>query len=181
MPVEHLVLITGAGASRNLSSSRAPMPLMADWNEALRKALEEQDLSLSSMVGIHRGQTGPDFEKAIGDFLTWQRLLDLSARFLPLGMEVLIDSSSEDWRLRADARARTVTTVFRRSLYDQFGKDRISTAGATTAYGSLFEALDQVSGGSLAIATTTTTRRSRSLSPNYECDRRSAKSMARAD
>jgi hypothetical protein len=155
VPIEHLVLVVGAGASRNLSSSsETPMPLMEDWNEVLRRALTEQDSALPGMVGIHYDQAGPEFEKAIGDFLTWQRSLDLSARYLPLGMETLQPFDANQWRLRAISRAESVVATLRRTLYDEFGQDRISTIGAKAAYQALFDSLDLVVGGSVVVATT---------------------------
>jgi hypothetical protein len=106
------------------------------------------------MVGIHYGQAGPEFEKAIGDFLTWQRSLDLAARYLPFGMELSTATDVQSWQLRATARADMVVAALRKTLYEEFGRDRISTVGATAAYGALFESLDLVNGGSIVIATT---------------------------
>lgn len=154
VPVEHLVLVVGAGVSRNLSASSELMPLMADWNETLRQALTEQDSALAPMVGIHHGQSGPKFEKAIGDFLTWRRSIDLSAQFLSFGFQSQTPTDTQGWRAQADFRAGQIVTALRQTLYDQFGMDRISTVAAKQAYEQLFDGLDLVNGGSLTIATT---------------------------
>ena len=127
---------------------------MGDWSETLRKALAEQDSGLGEIVGICHGQSGPDFEKAIGDFLTWQRSLELSARYLPLGIESPWDFNIDEWRQRAVWKSATVVTTLTRTLFAQFGQDRVSAVAATSAYGQLFDALDRVGGGSTVIATT---------------------------
>jgi hypothetical protein len=154
VPIDNLVLVIGAGASRNLNSSQDPMPLMHDWNETLRKALDAQGSSLSGIIGIHHGQDGPDFEKAIGDFLTWQRSIDLSARYLPLGLEIPGQYDLDDWRRRSGWRAQIIIATLTRTLYEQFGEERISTVGAKTAYRALFESFDFRAGATITIATT---------------------------
>ena len=130
------------------------MPLMLDWNQTFRKALDEQDSALSTMVGIHHDQAGPDFEKAIGDFLTWQRSIDLSARYLPLGLETPWQIDGSAWGLRSKSRAEMVIATLTRTLNEQFGGDRISSVGAKSAYGSLLESINLRAGGNVTIATT---------------------------
>jgi hypothetical protein len=80
--IEHLVLIVGAGASRALGAAGRPMPLMTDWAETVRQALSKVDPALNEMIGLSSGQSGPEFERAIGEFLAFRRIVPTVARYL---------------------------------------------------------------------------------------------------
>lgn len=154
MPIDNLVLIVGAGASRDLGCNSKPLPLMADWNDTLRGALDDREPGLARLVGISQGQSGPAFEQALGDFIRWQNILDLSARFLPLGEASPRDLVASDWQDRARARANTVVETFNRSLYAEFGEGRANRVAACDAYRALFEALSLNNDSFITVATT---------------------------
>jgi hypothetical protein len=135
--VDNRVLVTGAGVSRLLGSSEKPMPLMPDWSDRIVKALDHE------LVGIRPNQSGPEFEKAVGDFLTWQRILPLSSRYLPMGMregDRWIDDVPK-WTHQAKSRADKVVRVLHRTLYEEFGMGRVNPELAKQAYRSLVSQL----------------------------------------
>jgi hypothetical protein len=47
--IDNLVLILGAGASCELGSNHEPLPLMPDWNNILRVALDDKQPGLSNV------------------------------------------------------------------------------------------------------------------------------------
>jgi hypothetical protein len=154
MPIDRLVVITGAGASRNLGGSDKPLPLMGDWAAAVRRALDKRDLELSDLVGIRPSQSGPEFETAVGEFLAWQRVLDLSARFLPFGLNARTQDDVSNWRDRAAHRARAVVEVLNHTLYEEFSGGRVSDWAAAQAYGQLLATLPFSPGAVITFATT---------------------------
>jgi len=156
VPIDNLVLITGAGASRELGGAQQFLPLMTDWAAILRKALDQEELGLSALVGIHEGQTGPEFEQAVGDFLAWHQILPLAARYLPFGLDraARLQGDVRDWDQRASSRASKVVGVLHRTLYEQFGGGRINPEAAKTSYGALLGALEFSSGRTITVATT---------------------------
>ncbi len=155
MPIDNLVLVTGAGATRELGGE-TPLPLMPDWAATLRGALDDADVGLAELVGIRRGQSGPEFEQAVGDFLTWQRVLPLAARYQPFGLDPAARRQDDvkDWHRRAEFRAAKVVEVLHRTLYEQFGGGRINPEQAKLAYGGLLNKIDFVGGRTITIATT---------------------------
>lgn len=154
VPIDQLVLIVGAGASRELGSQGRPLPLMSDWNDILLRALEARESGLAQLVGIRGGQAGPDFEQAIGDFLAWQRIFHLSARFLPLGLIDRFDNDVRRWKDKAESRSKAVVDTLRTTLYQEFSSARIETAAATAAYKALFERFHLSTGATITVATT---------------------------
>src|SRR4051812_4273158 len=120
MSLDHLVIITGAGASRQLGSENRDLPLMSEWATTLRKALDQRQFGLSDLVGIRHDQSGPDFEQAVGEFLQWQRSLALSARYLPLGIDIgqRRTGDVQEWQQRARFAADNVVLTLRATLYE---------------------------------------------------------------
>ena len=154
MPIDNLVLIVGAGASRDLGCDNKPLPLMADWNTILRRALDERDARLSGLVGTREGQSGPEFEAALGDYLRWFSMLDLAARFVPFGLDDPLNYDNRGWQSQAQVRSRMVTETLNRTLYQQFGSNRASEIAAEQAYAALLDSMDMNTGASLTVATT---------------------------
>ena len=66
-------VLTGAGASRDLSSSPdEPLPLMSDWAQRLRERLGPE---LSQMATLNHAESGPDFEETLGALFRWAEML----------------------------------------------------------------------------------------------------------
>jgi hypothetical protein len=154
MPIDNLVLVLGAGAGRDLGSNGQRMPLMEDWNNILRGALDDRYAGLSSLVGIRENQCGPDFEKALGSFLQWRSVLDLAGRFLPLGFGDPTQCDTARWQDQAEVRARMVDDVLNRTLYAEFGEERANRADAQAAYDALLGALTFNPNARIVVATT---------------------------
>jgi hypothetical protein len=152
--VDNLVLVLGAGASRDLGSNGKKMPLMEDWNNILRGELDVRQAGLSRLVGIQENQSGPDFEKALGRFLQWRSVLDLAARFLPLGFADPSQCNKARWQDQAEIRARMVDDALNRTLYAEFGEERASRADAHAAYEALLRALTFNAAARIVVATT---------------------------
>jgi hypothetical protein len=131
------------------------MPLMPDWAQEVRQALDRTGSGVAQALGLRDGQSGPEFETAVGDFLKWQRVLPLATRFLPLGFESGRVPDAEDWQRRARWAADTATAALRTTLYDHFSGSRINPVAARDAYAALIELMElNPLGGSLAVATT---------------------------
>lgn len=64
MSIGNLLLITGAGASRDLNAGDTePLPLMQDWATRLRGELGP---GLAQMTTLDKAETVPDFEETGG-------------------------------------------------------------------------------------------------------------------
>jgi hypothetical protein len=136
-----LVLITGAGASRDLGAGR-PLPLMGDWSSSLALALEGQEVGLAKACQLMPGD-GPTFEKNLGLLLQWERDSALHERFLTLGGVSVgsYDSNMTDYLNRMKSRLSAVKATLDRNLYDLFGQERIDDDAAQRGYQALFDAL----------------------------------------
>jgi hypothetical protein len=135
-PAPKLLIVTGAGASRNLGSG-SPLPLMPDWNRIVIEALDKTELMLSMAVGLRPSMGGAEFEDQVGQILEWSRLLKLFEQFGRLGADPLggkLQTGVEDWVRHNDSRVRAFIRVLNRTLFERFGADAIDDAKAKTAY-----------------------------------------------
>lgn len=151
-----LVLVTGAGASRELGDGK-PLPLMPDWANALCEALDAKEGNLAAAAKLAPGLSGMEFEEALGLLLRWEQVRHLEERFSGLGGPHPGSQAGDvpASRQRMDARMAVITSTINESLYDQFGMTRVADRAATEAYGGLLRALeelDEVEG--LVVATT---------------------------
>ena len=151
--MDALLLITGAGASRNLGANENPMPLMPDWSNALCEALDEAERGLAAACGLEQDMTGPHFEECLGLLLRWDQMRYLEKRFRGLGTDQVGGERSGVVKARdlTDRRMNVVKETVNRSLYDQFGQPRVDDKLAATAYKSL---LKQLGDPELILATT---------------------------
>jgi hypothetical protein len=156
-----VLLITGAGASRNLGHEGTLMPLMGDWSDALCTSLDAEESGLAGACHLASGLDGPEFERSLGLLLRWQQVRDLEERFQGLGGQspgeqipgVIRARKSSTSRLEAVMRAINVT------LYEQFGQHRIDDVRAEVAYGAL---LKELGNPEIILATTNYDRASES-------------------
>lgn len=136
-----MLLVTGAGASRNLGIDENPMPLMSDWSDALCQALDEREANLAAACELVPGSDGPTFEENLGHLLRWQQVRYLEKRFRGLGG----DSAGSHWgeidraRENTDGRMKVVIETINQTLYDQFGHHRIDDSLATDTFIRLFD------------------------------------------
>ena len=155
-----VLLITGAGASRNLvDRGSQPMLLMNEWTPDLIDRLNNREAMLASAIGLRPELDGEDFERTLGAFLAWQRKLpDDNELFSDLGEQNLGQRTNRvfpQWLRDARRRAGMIVDAIYESLYENFGEERVSPNVATGAYAELFRQMDA---DVLTIATT-----------NYDC------------
>lgn len=153
-----LVLITGAGASRNLSVDESePIVLMDGWAAALR---ERFGPALSELLGLSGVVSGQDFEEHLGELTRWLNLKELNERFawMTSGTDEGRDGQVEAFlqALRnAEARGARLERALDESLFDQFGPARFDARGAADAYSHLLADLgDEPSAVEMVCATT---------------------------
>lgn len=134
-----LLLVTGAGASRELGKPEDPLPLMPDWANALCSALDGAESGLAGRCALSEGMGGEEFEEALGLLLRWEQMKYLNSRFAGL-----TDQPGQFQQLdgQASSRLGTIRQVIDRTLYEQFGQHRVDDERATTAYKSLLQRLD---------------------------------------
>ncbi len=103
-----LLLITGAGASRNLAPDGSTLSLMTDWARHLCTALDEREAGLAGACGLRSGASGPAFEESLGLLLRWAQMQHFAERFKGLGGPSLartpITRSRRSTTLRAGCR-----------------------------------------------------------------------------
>ena len=153
LAVMRLLLITGAGASRELAYEGETMPLMGDWSEQLYAALDEREPGLALACGLKPMLSGPDFERTMGELLRWRQDQYLAEKFRPLAA---LDLGArvpelEDGFKRTEIRLTNIMEVLNTSLYRQFGQNRVDEERASSAYGWL---LSQLGSPELVVATT---------------------------
>jgi hypothetical protein len=158
---DKLLLITGAGASTELSSDENyPLPLMGDWAERLRAKLGP---GLSAMSGLEEASdNGVKFEETLGALFTWLQSLDATERFTPMARqnESVQGDNWDGQFLQALNHCRQhgdrIQSLLNESLFEEFGPGRIDTSKAAAAYTRLFAALgfDSPVPGGLVCATT---------------------------
>lgn len=136
---ELLLLVTGAGASRNLGVGETRMPLMADWSDALCAALDDEQAGLAAASLLEPGMKGSEFESNLGLLLKFGQMLPLVDRFGRLGMENLRDQrpAVEQARQFVSERMTVIKRAIDTTLYDQFGLARVDDEKAIAAYEEL--------------------------------------------
>lgn len=150
-----LVLVTGAGASRNLGKDD-PLPLMPDWCSRLCDALDAKESGLANAVGLSPGMNSQDFETALGEFLRWNEMRPLNDKFAGLGGphaghryasgDVVVAQQRESERVDA------IVESLKESLYREFGSARVDPEAAESAFKAL---VDQLPGLESIVAVTT--------------------------
>jgi hypothetical protein len=138
-----LLLITGAGASRNLGLD-GPLPLMSDWADSLCSALNESEERLARACRLSTGMTGPEFEESLGLLLRWHQVRELEQRFAGLGgyQPGEVSEAALDIRNHISVRMKLVMEAINRTLFEEFGQERVDDERATAAYKLLMGMLD---------------------------------------
>lgn len=137
-----LVLVTGAGASRNLGRE-GPLPLMDGWSDLLCDELDARAKGLAKAAGLRSGFSGPVFEAALGMLLRWRDVRHLEKRFDALRSPPM----SEGWQPLQEARnveadrLELVVDAIHTSLYNVFGGRQIDPDAPKQAYAALLDRL----------------------------------------
>jgi hypothetical protein len=141
------VLITGAGASRDLAAGADRFPLMSEWSDALTKYLGSRNQAYVEATGLKIGLDGPSFEEALGAFLqesqAFRRAKGLVSRTLHLpGIpSALHEQLLSEWYQQSSHSFSQITNAISESLYIEFGNKHIDQPRASAAYAGLLEAL----------------------------------------
>jgi SIR2-like domain len=155
-----LVLVTGAGASREFGVNYTPLPLMADWATALVGALNRHP-GYRQVTGLDAGMDGPEFEDRLGTFLRqvqafrlMEPLLEGLAAVPSTQNPVVGDGAWSAWHNERSFQLGKITEVIHQSLYAQFGEPTIDMGAVQQGYGALLATLGIGPGSRWAIATT---------------------------
>lgn len=152
-----LLLVTGAGATRELGVGDAKMPLMRDWSTALCSALDEREPGLARACHLEKDMEAPDFEESLGLLLRWSQTREAERRFQGLTAKQVgnpFDRFDEIWN-RVSNRLAVVTETLKETLFQQFGQRNIDATKAAKAYGSFLAAIGGQPGDSGLIVATT--------------------------
>ncbi len=140
---KRILIVTGAGASRRLGAG-GPMPLMSDWSDALVDAMNDEEPTLAeNVLRLSKGLAGDEFEETLGAFLRWSQTLDETERFVQLGRVDPSGVSSDlmTWIAHARNRLPRMIKAINRSLWSEFGLNRVDIDIAANAYRELCRAL----------------------------------------
>lgn len=161
-----LVMVTGAGASREFGVNDTKLPLMGDWAEALVQKLWAVPSYLAA-TGLRRDglMLGEEFEAQLGKFLrqveAFSQIRDLlgpSVQFQDLGqaLQVLRQEGllENQWYAPVKSHLDQIVGKIHESLYEQFARDSVAWIKANMAYTELFRALGIGSKEKFVYATT---------------------------
>lgn len=68
-----ILIVIGAGASRELGPPGQPLPLMAEWADIVRAKTNAYKPGLADDVGLDAGLTAFEFEERMGEISRWKR------------------------------------------------------------------------------------------------------------
>lgn len=158
-----LVMVTGAGASREFGVNGVKLPLMGDWSDALVSKLGAAGQYLQA-TGLRREMPGEAFEAQLGKFLkqveAFRQVKDLlvpSVQFQDFGPATQMMSATgvlDQWYSQAVGHFDRIIEMIRESLYELFADPSADLDAAASAYGGLFQSLGIGPGESLVYATT---------------------------
>jgi len=158
-----LVMVTGAGASRDFGVNGVKLPLMGDWSDALVKKLGAVGQYLQA-TGLRREMAGEAFEAQLGTFLkqveAFRQIKDLlgpSVQFQDFGPATQMMGAHgvlDQWYSQAVHHFDRILELIHESLYELFAGASIDLDAAASAYGGLFQSLGIGPGETLVYATT---------------------------
>ena len=144
-----LVLVTGAGASREFGARGAKLPLMGDWVRALVGNLRQLGPGFAEVTGLSEAMGGEEFEQQLGRFLRSvesfgevERLIGPISKLpnRPQGLQVSDDYWGQ-WYDTARYSLGQIVTAIHKSLYEHFAAQIYDERAAQQAYGDLFQQL----------------------------------------
>jgi hypothetical protein len=145
-----LVLITGAGASRDFGVNQTALPLMAEWCAAITKKLGGIP-GFADAVGVRRDMSGPEFEQQLGVFLRAVLAFGQVEPLLsPLG-EMLgarapsthgnLNNTWNAWHGQATHQINQILAKVYESLYECFAAPNYDPVHVRNAYATLLRQL----------------------------------------
>jgi hypothetical protein len=154
-----LVLITGAGASREFGRDNKPLPLMTQWCDAIVEKLGGVPGYVDA-TGLSTSVDGIEFERRLGHFLKAAAALESAkdlipeTSMLPGVAEHTSRAQLIGWHNQATFQISQIQGKIYESLYEQFGPDATNEHLAKQSYEALFGQLKVSLGHSLVVATT---------------------------
>jgi hypothetical protein len=145
-----LVLITGAGASRDFGVNHTALPLMAEWCTAITQKLGGIP-GFADAAGLRRDMSGPEFEQQLGAFLRAVLAFGRVEPLLePLG-EMLgarapsthgnLNNTWNAWHGQATHQINQILAKVYESLYECFAAPNYDRVHVHDAYATLLKQL----------------------------------------
>ena len=157
----NLVLVTGAGASREFGVNARKLPLMSDWCASMAQELAEGPAGYLQATGLRHDLDGPAFERQLGTFLQATQAFDRIRGFLAPSVEfqVLVQpvspSQLKTWQETTRHHLDQIIQIIYGSLYRSFGSPSLDILKAWAAYSPLLTHFGVYAGtGGLVVATT---------------------------
>jgi hypothetical protein len=163
VPVEkdiELVLVTGAGATREFGRYGTAVPTMAEWSNALVEKIGRASGSYVTATGLAKDLDGPEFEKRLGQFLRRVPAFTQISSMLRPSLNFQLAEPLMDERLLSRWHAHTalhlskITDLIHESLYENFSAESIDLDAAAQSYARLLQDLRLGNADSLVYATT---------------------------
>ena len=156
-----LVLVTGAGASREFGIGGAKLPLMPDWSNALVQKLSTSGMGHLDLVGLTREMSGEQFEERLGQFLRQSQalddiedLLEPSQRLMGMPNEIQTQGILKSWHYQLQNHVDQIMGAIHNSLFEMFSQTDIDTRRAVEEFRWLLGVLQVTTTSPFVFATT---------------------------
>jgi hypothetical protein len=154
-----LVLITGAGASREFGTGGKQMPLMNDWSNAIFNKLTNMHPAYLKATGLSQNMTGEEFEMQLGKFLHQVEAFRLIDSLLEASVSFQLNNPLnlihlQEWHKATSHNLEQIVEAIRESLYEEFSSEGFDAKKATESYEQLFKTLGITHNSRLVVATT---------------------------
>jgi hypothetical protein len=155
-----LVLVTGAGATREFGQRGTTVPTMAEWSDALVEKIGRASGSYVVATGLAKGLNGPEFERRLGQFLRQvPAFAQIGTMLKPsLGFQSadppMVEQPLSRWHSQTAFHLSKITDLIHESLRENFSAERIDLDAAAKSYSRLLADLQLGNADSLVYATT---------------------------
>src|SRR5438132_1168359 len=160
-----LVLVTGAGASRDLGHGNKKIALMNEWSDLLVRRLAESGVSNAvQLTGLAGGLSSMEFEERLGRFLTtrlaFAQVADLvreSAQLYYPEPATLVSTQGvlETWHRTLDSNLTQIENIIQKSLYELYAGPEFDLQRAADVYRELIATLGLSEGSAQWVYATT--------------------------
>jgi len=155
-----LVLVTGAGATREFGRYATMVPTMAEWSDALVEKIGQVSGSYLAATGLAAGLDGPASERRLNQFLRQVpaftqigSILKPSLGFQPSDPP-MVEPPLSRWHSDTALHLSRITDLIHESLYENFSAESLDLDAAAKAYARLLQDLRLGNADSLVYATT---------------------------
>jgi hypothetical protein len=155
-----LVLVAGAGATRDFGLQGTKVPMMTEWSNALVEKISAASRSYVTATGLAKDLDGPEFEKRLGQFLRQvpafaqiSSILKPSLSFQATDPSI-VEQPLSQWHAQTALHLSKITDLIHESLYEHFSVECIDVTAAARSYARLLHDLRMGTADSLVYATT---------------------------